>query len=576
MTTPVKSHRFPSVYPDSLSPTRHRAYTASPPDPRSDRDRDRPASRASSFGSFNHDRPSTASTHAIGQGSLSLHHLAPPDGHPHHPQGLTLVVQAPELLVDSAATHDDVFDHHGYGHDVGVDSIDTPTDSKRVSLVAAAADQRTPLAEHEPLFDPPPPATTSNDSYHPSSSAVAAAATLGHSTHSSPGAAASLSPDRAIAPASYARTPTGRPRSHTSSEVVRSALPAASPSAHARGPRASENGLAALEAINRGPDPPALSSAAGAAARFGGAGNGMTVSPPSMSRGSSSRGRTPAGTGAGPGAGAHSRPLSRSSSITSQRPPSSHAPAPAPASAHAHALAPSSSYSLPLPATRSSYSPARARKPSPSVSAGSAAGGAGMGGGGGVAQGKGGIAGALVLGGVALAGHGAGAGAGAGVGLGAAEGAERGAAASPVLGGGTTGAGAAGGAVGAGAPPPATPPTASARTSLESHIASSGGAGAGAGGRGAYFDESDTQSVYPDHHSHAGAFLSMDHLGDYDDVVSQLGTGYAVASSKRNADFHALFKNVPDDDYLIEGACPSSSSRARSMESWDVVEASLN
>lgn len=48
-------------------------------------------------------------------------------------------------------------------------------------------------------------------------------------------------------------------------------------------------------------------------------------------------------------------------------------------------------------------------------------------------------------------------------------------------------------------------------------------------------------------------FLSMDQLGDFDDVVSQLGTGYAVASSKRNADFHALFKNISDDDYLIEG-----------------------
>ena len=48
--------------------------------------------------------------------------------------------------------------------------------------------------------------------------------------------------------------------------------------------------------------------------------------------------------------------------------------------------------------------------------------------------------------------------------------------------------------------------------------------------------------------------LSMDALGDFDDMVSQLGTGYAVASSKRNADFHALFKHIPDDDYLIEGA----------------------
>lgn len=30
------------------------------------------------------------------------------------------------------------------------------------------------------------------------------------------------------------------------------------------------------------------------------------------------------------------------------------------------------------------------------------------------------------------------------------------------------------------------------------------------------------------------------------------GTGFAVASPKRNRDFHALFKSVPEDDYLIE------------------------
>lgn len=48
-------------------------------------------------------------------------------------------------------------------------------------------------------------------------------------------------------------------------------------------------------------------------------------------------------------------------------------------------------------------------------------------------------------------------------------------------------------------------------------------------------------------------FMSMDALGSFDDVVDQLGTGYAVASSKRNAEFHAIFKTIPDDDYLIEG-----------------------
>ncbi|GAA6005682.1 hypothetical protein JCM11491_003724 [Sporobolomyces phaffii] len=63
-----------------------------------------------------------------------------------------------------------------------------------------------------------------------------------------------------------------------------------------------------------------------------------------------------------------------------------------------------------------------------------------------------------------------------------------------------------------------------------------------------YLATTESQVNLVDEH----AFLSMDQLGDFDDVVSQLGTGYAVASSKRNADFHALFKNISDDDYLIE------------------------
>lgn len=32
-------------------------------------------------------------------------------------------------------------------------------------------------------------------------------------------------------------------------------------------------------------------------------------------------------------------------------------------------------------------------------------------------------------------------------------------------------------------------------------------------------------------------------------------TGFAVASNKRNADFHELFPTVPEGDYLIEGGC---------------------
>lgn len=47
--------------------------------------------------------------------------------------------------------------------------------------------------------------------------------------------------------------------------------------------------------------------------------------------------------------------------------------------------------------------------------------------------------------------------------------------------------------------------------------------------------------------------MSIDGLGNFDNA-GMLGTGYAVASSKRNTNFHLLFKNIPEDDYLIEGA----------------------
>jgi hypothetical protein len=51
--------------------------------------------------------------------------------------------------------------------------------------------------------------------------------------------------------------------------------------------------------------------------------------------------------------------------------------------------------------------------------------------------------------------------------------------------------------------------------------------------------------------------------GDDDDDDDDLNlhqdipvTGFAVASNKRNADFHELFSNIPEGDYLIEGAPP--------------------
>lgn len=62
------------------------------------------------------------------------------------------------------------------------------------------------------------------------------------------------------------------------------------------------------------------------------------------------------------------------------------------------------------------------------------------------------------------------------------------------------------------------------------------------------FSSGEPESILGDR-----AFMSMSDIGDFDDVLNQLGTGYAVASSKRNIDFHQLFRNIPEDDYLIEG-----------------------
>ncbi|OAV87383.1 hypothetical protein PTTG_29450 [Puccinia triticina 1-1 BBBD Race 1] len=56
-------------------------------------------------------------------------------------------------------------------------------------------------------------------------------------------------------------------------------------------------------------------------------------------------------------------------------------------------------------------------------------------------------------------------------------------------------------------------------------------------------DEKDDRSV---HTTDSRAYNLFNALDD------QLGTGYAVASRKRNVDFHAVFKSIPEDDYLIE------------------------
>lgn len=71
------------------------------------------------------------------------------------------------------------------------------------------------------------------------------------------------------------------------------------------------------------------------------------------------------------------------------------------------------------------------------------------------------------------------------------------------------------------------------------------GNGGGGGGLGLLDDSDDDLEGLPDD-------------GDDYDVDDLPVTGFAVASVKRNADFHALFDNaVPEDDYLIEGASRS-------------------
>lgn len=50
----------------------------------------------------------------------------------------------------------------------------------------------------------------------------------------------------------------------------------------------------------------------------------------------------------------------------------------------------------------------------------------------------------------------------------------------------------------------------------------------------------------------SGSDFSQDDFGDGDGMDIPV-TGFAVASNKRNADFHEMFPTVPEGDYLIEG-----------------------
>lgn len=61
--------------------------------------------------------------------------------------------------------------------------------------------------------------------------------------------------------------------------------------------------------------------------------------------------------------------------------------------------------------------------------------------------------------------------------------------------------------------------------------------------------------VQPSEYSSGTDESDEDSSDDVDDVTADLMpvTGFAVASSKRNADFHELFPDIPEGDYLIEG-----------------------
>jgi hypothetical protein len=62
--------------------------------------------------------------------------------------------------------------------------------------------------------------------------------------------------------------------------------------------------------------------------------------------------------------------------------------------------------------------------------------------------------------------------------------------------------------------------------------------------------------VQPSEYSSGGDETDDESSDDVDHVTADLMpvTGFAVASSKRNADFHELFPAIPEGDYLIEGA----------------------
>lgn len=97
--------------------------------------------------------------------------------------------------------------------------------------------------------------------------------------------------------------------------------------------------------------------------------------------------------------------------------------------------------------------------------------------------------------------------------------------------------------------------------STKSKRSPSGRSGAG---RASVSVQSDNASEYypddrPDYYSGLDESSDEDECSETESMLDEMEdmpvTGFAVASNKRNADFHELFANVPEGDYLIEGTC---------------------
>ena len=74
-------------------------------------------------------------------------------------------------------------------------------------------------------------------------------------------------------------------------------------------------------------------------------------------------------------------------------------------------------------------------------------------------------------------------------------------------------------------------------------------------------------------------FGNSDEEGDSDDndLLNDLRedipvTGFAVASNKRNADFHELFRSIPEGDYLIEGESPIALMDGMLTSFWQIMD----